>query len=319
MNINTTNENEYLYTEKYRPKSIEECILPKDLKKVFSDIVKDGNLPSMILSGTSGLGKTTVARALCAEMGLDCMMINGSKENGIDILRNQITQFASTVSMTGGVKVVIIDEADYLNATSTMPALRGFIEEFSNNCRFILTCNLKHRIISPIHSRCTVIDFNTDKKTMAPLAAEFMERLSNILQQENVKYEDQTLAELIIKHAPDWRRVISECQRFGASGEIPTTILLGMSDSNIEQLFAHLKTGDFKQMRQWVATNANLDSSAIFRKLYDGLSEIVQPESIPGTILVIADYLYKDAMIVDKEINLVACLTELMGSAKWKN
>lgn len=308
---------EYLWVEKYRPQKIDDCVLPSDLKKTFNEIVRGGQLPNLLLAGSAGLGKTTVARALCNALNLDYMLINGSEESGIDVLRNKIKQFASTVSLNGGYKVVILDEADYLNPQSTMPALRGFIEEFSNNCRFILTCNFKNKIIEPLHSRCSVIEFNTTKKSLASLAGDFMKRLIFILKTEGVKYQEQTLAELIIRYAPDWRRVINECQRYSTSGEIPTAILVGMSDQSIAELAHHLKNKDFKSMRSWVVNNSTLDSAVVFRKLYDSLYEVVAPSSIPSAVLILADYSYKSGFMADKELNMVACMTELMGNIEW--
>jgi DNA polymerase III delta prime subunit len=308
---------EFLWVEKYRPQKIDDCVLPSDLKKTFNEIVRGGQLPNLLLAGSAGLGKTTVARALCNVLNLDYMLINGSEESGIDVLRNKIKQFASTVSLNGGYKVVILDEADYLNPQSTMPALRGFIEEFSNNCRFILTCNFKNKIIEPLHSRCSVIEFNTTKKSLASLAGDFMKRLIFILKTEGVKYQEQTLAELIIRYAPDWRRVINECQRYSTSGEIPTAILVGMSDQSIAELAHHLKNKDFKSMRSWVVNNSTLDSAVVFRKLYDSLYEVVAPSSIPSAVLILADYSYKAGFMADKELNMVACMTELMGNIEW--
>lgn len=308
---------EYLWVEKYRPQKIDDCVLPSDLKKTFNEIVRGGQLPNLLLAGSAGLGKTTVARALCNALNLDYMLINGSEESGIDVLRNKIKQFASTVSLNGGYKVVILDEADYLNPQSTMPALRGFIEEFSNNCRFILTCNFKNKIIEPLHSRCSVIEFNTTKKSLASLAGDFMKRLIFILKTEGVKYQEQTLAELIIRYAPDWRRVINECQRYSTSGEIPTAILVGMSDQSIAELAHHLKNKDFKSMRSWVVNNSTLDSAVVFRKLYDSLYEVVAPSSIPSAVLILADYSYKSGFMADKELNMVACMTELLVNIEW--
>ena len=308
---------EWLWVEKYRPQNIDDCVLPAELKKTFNEIVRGGQLPNLLLAGSAGLGKTTVARALCNALDLDYMLINGSEESGIDVLRNKIKQFASTVSLNGGYKVVILDEADYLNPQSTMPALRGFIEEFSNNCRFILTCNFKNKIIEPLHSRCSVIEFNTTKKSLASLAGDFMKRLIFILKTEGVKYQEQTLAELIIRYAPDWRRVINECQRYSTSGEIPTAILVGMSDQSIAELAHHLKNKDFKSMRSWVVNNSTLDSAVVFRKLYDSLYEVVAPSSIPSAVLILADYSYKSGFMADKELNMVACMTELMGNIEW--
>jgi DNA polymerase III delta prime subunit len=273
----------------------------------------------MLLSGTAGLGKTTVARALCNELNLEYLLINSSEENGIDVLRSKIKQFASTVSLQGGkYKVVILDEADYLNAQSTQPALRGFIEEFSANCRFILTCNFKNRIIEPLHSRCSVIEFNTNKKQLAGLAGQFMKRLQFILDKEGIKYSNKVIADLIMRYAPDWRRVLNECQRYSASGEITPDILVDMSDQNVAQLISHLKTKDFKSMRSWVTNNSDVDSAVIFRKIYDSLYDYAEGQSIPGIILILADYQYKAAFCADREINIVACLTEIMASSQWK-
>jgi DNA polymerase III delta prime subunit len=311
-------KSEFLWVEKYRPQTIDECVLTKDLKDTFNGIVKSGELHNMLLSGTAGTGKTTVAKALCNELGLDWMLINGSEESGIDVLRNKIKQFASTVSLTGGIKVIILDEADYLNAQSTQPALRGFIEEFSNNCRFILTCNFKNRLIEPLHSRCAVVEFNTNKKQLAGLASQFMGRLKSILDNEGVTYNEKVIAELIIRHAPDWRRVIGECQRYGSTGEIPAAILIGNSDESIAEVITHLKSKDFKSMRAWVANNAALDTSAIFRKIYDVLSDHADASGIPAAVLILADYQFKAAFVADKELNLVAAMTELMANVTWK-
>ena len=311
-------KSEFLWVEKYRPQTIDECVLTKDLKDTFNGIVKSGELHNMLLSGTAGTGKTTVAKALCNELGLDWMLINGSEESGIDVLRNKIKQFASTVSLTGGIKVIILDEADYLNAQSTQPALRGFIEEFSNNCRFILTCNFKNRLIEPLHSRCAVVEFNTNKKQLAGLASQFMGRLQSILDKEGVTYNEKVIAELIIRHAPDWRRVIGECQRYGSSGEIPAAILIGNSDESVAEVITHLKSKDFKSMRAWVANNAALDTSAIFRKIYDVLSDHADASGIPSAVLILADYQFKAAFVADKELNMVACMTELMANVTWK-
>jgi DNA polymerase III delta prime subunit len=314
-----TKQNEFLWVEKYRPQTIEDCILPTSLKKTFQQIVDSGEMHNMLLTGSAGLGKTTVARALCNELDLDYLLINASEEGNIDTLRSKIKQFASTVSLNGGnYKVVILDEADYLNAQSTQPALRGFIEEFSSNCRFILTCNFKNRIIEPLHSRCSVIEFNTTKKQLSELCAEFMKRLQFILTSEEVDYSNKVLAELIMRYAPDWRRAINECQRYSSSGEITSDILIGLSDQNIAALVGFLKTKDFKNMRAWVTNNTDIDSSVIFRRIYDTLYDFASPHSIPAIILVLADYQYKAAFVADKELNTVACLTEIMASSEWK-
>lgn len=309
---------QFLWVEEYRPKTIEDCILPENLKKTFQKIIDTGEMHNMLLTGTAGLGKTTVARALCNELDLDYLLINASEDGNIDTLRSKIKQFASSVSLNGGTKVVILDEADYLNAQSTQPALRGFIEEFSGNCRFILTCNFKNRIIEPLHSRCSVIEFNTTKKQLSELCALFMKRLQYILTTEGVDYNNKILAELIMRYAPDWRRVINECQRYSSSGEITSDILIGLSDQNISALVGFLKTKDFKNMRSWVTNNSDIDSSVIFRRIYDTLYEYASPHSIPAVILVLADYQYKAAFVADKELNTVACLTEIMASSEWK-
>ena len=309
---------EFLWCEKYRPQTIEDCILPTSLKKTFQQIVDSGEMHNMLLSGSAGLGKTTVARALCNQLNLEYIIINASEESGIDVLRSKIKQFASSVSLTGGIKVVILDEADYLNAQSTQPALRGFIEEFSGNCRFILTCNFKNRIIEPLHSRCSVIEFNTTKKQLAVLAGGFMKRLQYMLTTEGVDFNNKILAELIMRYAPDWRRVINECQRYSSSGEITSDILIGLSDQNIAALVGFLKIKDFKSMRSWVTNNTDIDSSVIFRRIYDTLYDFAQPQSIPAIILILADYQYKVGFVADKELNTVACLTEIMASSEWK-
>lgn len=311
---------EFLWTEKYRPLKLEDCILTDSLLKTFQGIVASKEIHNLILCGTSGLGKTTVARALCNELDLDWIIINGSEDSGIDVLRGRIRQFASTISLeaSGKPKVVILDEADYLNPQSTQPALRGFIEEFSSNCRFILTCNFKNRIIEPLHSRCAVIEFNTTKSQMAELCGRFLKRLIGILKNENVAYDQKVLAELIMKYAPDWRRVIGECQRYSVSGKIDSGLLANLGDVNIQALVRALKEKDFKSMRAWVVDNVDLEPAAIFRKIYDNMVEYAKPASVPQVVLILADYQYKDAFVADHELNLVACMTELMANCEWK-
>ena len=308
---------EFLWVEKYRPTTIDETILPDDLKRTLTEVIKTGEIPNMLFSGTAGCGKTTAAKAICKTLDLDYLVINGSEEGNIDTLRGKVRQFASTVSLQGGYKVVILDEADYLNPQSTQPALRGFIEEFSNNCRFILTCNFKNRIIEPLHSRCGVYDFNTSKKAMASLASQFMKRLKVILETENVEYNDPHIGEIILKHAPDWRRVLNETQRRSMGGVLSA----GSSDNSgldeISTLIKLLKNKDFKKMRIWVANNMDTDSSAIFRGIYDKMSGTVKPTSLPAVVLILADYQYKNAFVADAEINTVACLTELMSNVEW--
>tara|TARA_B110001454_G_scaffold113763_1_gene106538 strand:- start:678 stop:1613 length:936 start_codon:yes stop_codon:yes gene_type:complete len=307
---------EFLYVEKYRPKTIEECILPKGLKDTFQEIVDKGTLPNMMFTGSAGVGKTTVARALCNELNLDYMMINGSEDGNIDTLRGKIKQFASTISLHGGQKVVILDEADYLNPQSTQPALRGFIEEFSKNCRFILTCNFKNRIIDPLHSRCSIYEFNIGNKGV--MAGAFMKRLQFILDSENITYTNQVLAELIMKYIPDWRRVLNECQRYGMSGTIDTGILVTLSESSIKGLMEDLKTKNFKSMRKWVTDNMDVESTKLFRMVYDNMIDYVMPNSIPQLVLILADYSYKDSFVADHELNVVACMTEIMSQIKFK-
>ena len=311
-------KDDFLWVERYRPKKIEDCILPESLSDTFKQIVASGDLPNMLFTGTAGLGKTTVAKALCNELDLDWILINGSEEGNIDTLRSKIKQFASTVSLTGGYKVVILDEADYLNAQSFQPALRGFIEEFSSNCRFILTCNFKNRIIEPLHSRCGVYEFNTNKKMLAELSMQFMKRLTTILEQEGIEYDKKVLAELIIRFAPDWRRVINECQRYSLGGRIDTGILSLLSNTSVNDLIGYLKAKDFKKMRSWVTNNIDTDASSIFRKIYDTMYDTIQPGSIPRSVLILADYQYKNAFVADHELNVVACLTELMAEVEWK-
>ena len=307
---------EFLYVEKYRPKTIDECILPKSLKKTFNEIIKGGELPNMMFTGTAGIGKTTVARALCNELDLDHIIVNGSEDGNIDTLRGKIKQFASTVSLQGGTKVVILDEADYLNPQSTQPALRGFIEEFSNNCRFILTCNFKNRIIEPLHSRCSIYEFNTGNK--AEMAGQFMVRLQTILSAEQIQFEDAVLAELIMKYIPDWRRVLNECQRYGMSGTIDSGILVTLSETSIKELMGDLKDKNFKAMRKWVTDNIDVEATKLFRMIYDNMLEHVEPSHIPQLVLILADYSYKDSFMADHEINVVACLTEVMSQVQFK-
>ena len=307
---------EFLFVEKYRPQTISDCILPSSLKNTFQSIVDKGELVNMMFTGSAGIGKTTVARALCNELGLDYMMINGSEEGNIDTLRCKFKQFASTVSLQGVQKVVILDEADYLNPQSTQPALRGFIEEFSSNCRFILTCNFKNRIIDALHSRCSIYEFNLGNKEK--MAMQFMQRLQFILDSENITYENQVLAELIMKYIPDWRRVINECQRYGMSGTIDTGILVTLSESSVKGLMKDLKSKNFKSMRKWVTDNMDVESTKLFRMVYDNMITYVAPSSIPQLVLILADYSYKDSFVADHELNVVACMTEIMSQIKFK-
>ena len=309
---------DFLWVEQYRPKTIEDCILPESLKTLFSSFVKKGELSNLLFSGTPGIGKTTVAKAICEEMNCDWIMINGSEEGGIDVLRNKIKNFASTVSLSGGKKVVILDEADYLNPQSTQPALRGFVEEFHKNCRFILTCNFKNRIIEPLHSRFSNIEFKVNPKDKPKLASKLFERAIYILKEQNISYEDKVLVELITKHFPDFRKLINELQRYSVSGSIDAGILVNVSDENLKTLVTHLKNKEFSDMRKWVVNNLDNDPVKIFRKIYDTLYSNLEPSTIPHAVLIIADYQYKSAFVADQEINLVACLTELMSQVKFK-
>ncbi|OUT64557.1 MAG: DNA polymerase [Planctomycetaceae bacterium TMED10] len=309
---------EFLWVEKYRPRKVEECVLSQDLKKIFQNVLDKGELQNMMFTGTAGTGKTTVARALCNELDLDYIIINGSEESGIDTLRNKIKQFASSVSLSGGLKVVILDEADYLNPQSTQPALRGFIEEFSANCRFILTCNFKNRIIEPLHSRTSVIEFAMPKKEKEALAGQFMQRVQQILAAESINSEPAVIAELIMKYFPDFRRTLNELQRYSNFGKIDSGILVNANDIALDTLMNALKIKDFRKMRQWVADNIDIEPASMFRKVYDNMNEYVEPQSIPQLVLILADYQYKNSFVADHELNMVACLTEVMAGVKFK-
>ena len=306
-----------LWTEKYRPQSIEECILPERLKKPFQEYVNQKTIPNLLLHGGAGVGKTTVAKAMCNEIGCDFMVINGSDESGIDTFRVKIKNYASSMSFSGGRKVIIIDEADYLNPNSTQPALRNAIEEFAGNCSFIFTCNYKNRIIDPLHSRCAVIDFGLKNGEKAKMASYFFKRIQSILQSEKVDADDSVLAELVKKHFPDFRRVINELQRYSQLGKIDVGILAQIADISISQIVKHLKEKDFGAIRKWVATT-EIDSTSLFRKVYDALYDTLKPQSIPKAVLILADYQYKQAFVADQEINMVACLTELMVECEFQ-
>jgi len=308
---------DFLWVEKYRPQTIDDIILPKDLKAFFKKVVESGELPNMLFTGTAGLGKTTVAKALCNELNLDWILINGSEEGNIDTLRGKIKQFASSVSLSGGYKVVILDEADYLNPQSTQPALRGFIEEFANNCRFILTCNFKNRIIEPLHSRCGIYEFNTTKQDMAVLCGEFMTRAKGILDGEGITYDEAILADIIMKHAPDWRRILNELQRSGTTGSVAGSSTNTSGLALFPDLLQSLKDKDFKKMRAWVANNMDIDTPSIFRGLYDNMNDHVKPQAIPQLVLILAEYQYKDAFVADHELNTVACMTEIMANVEF--
>jgi DNA polymerase III delta prime subunit len=306
-----------LWTELYRPKTIADCILPERLKKPFQEYVNQKNIPNLLLAGGAGVGKTTVAKAMCEEIGCDYMVINGSDESGIDTFRNKIKTYASSMSLSGGRKVIIIDEADYLNPNSTQPALRNAIEEFASNCSFIFTCNFKNRIIDPLHSRCAVVDFGLKNDEKSEMAGQFFKRVSGILQSEKVEFEPKVIAELVKKHFPDFRRVINELQRFSKFGKIDTNVLSQIGDVSISEIVKHLKEKDFGAIRKWVATT-DVDATALYRKIYDNLYDVLKPQSIPQAVVILADYQYKQAFVADQEINTVACLTELMVSVEFK-
>ncbi len=310
---------DFLWVEKYRPKKIDECILPDSLKDTFREFLSNGDMPNLLLSGSAGTGKTTVAKALCEELGYTTLVINGSLDRNIDTLRNDISTFASTVSFDGGKKCVILDEADYLNPQSFQPALRGFIEHFSKNVRFILTCNFKDKIIEPIHSRTTYIDFRIGNRELPGLMGDFMNRTINILGEEGVTIESKpALAELIKRHFPDMRRTLNELQRYCAGGTVDTGILARVGQADLDSLMTMLKDKNFSGMRQWVVDNIDTDPIAIYRQMYDQMHQYLQPQSIPQVVLLIADYQYKQAFVQDAEINLVAFLTEVMVEVEWK-
>lgn len=312
-------DDQYLWVEKYRPQKIDDCILPESMKNNFKQYLEQGELPTFLFSGTAGVGKTTVAKALCEEVGADWIMINGSDEGRqIDVLRNKIKNFASTVSLTDAKKVVIIDEADYMNADSVQPALRSFIEEFSNNCRFIFTCNFKHRIIEPLRSRCANIEFKVDSKEKQVIAAQFFKRVTQILKNENVEFEPKVVAELITQHFPDYRRILNELQRYSVSGKIDSGMLVNLTAESYKDLVKVLKERNFTEVRKWVAKNSDADTPVLFRELYDNASEYMEASTIPNLILVLADYQYKAAFVADQELNIMAAMTEIMVQCKFK-
>jgi DNA polymerase III delta prime subunit len=308
----------YLWVEQYRPKDVSSCILPKNLKDTFIEFVESDNIPNLILSGRPGVGKTTIAKAMIEQIGATYMMINGSEESGIDILRTKIKNFASTVSLEGGRKYLILDEADYLNPQSTQPALRGFIEEFHKNCGFILTCNYKNRLIEPLHSRCSVIEFTIPKSEKQKLASGFMKRVISILDEEGIKYENRVIAEVINTHFPDWRRTLNELQRYSVSGKIDAGILVNLSDVNIKELIHYMKNKEFTNVRKWVVNNLDNNPVDLLRIVYDNLYEYVDGSTIPHCVVVLGEYQYKSAFVADQEINMMACLTEIMARAKFK-
>ena len=312
---------DYLWVEKYRPNKIKDCILTEELKDTFSKFVDQGEIPNLLLSGTAGTGKTTVARALCEEIGADYIIINGSDEGRqIDTLRNKIKNFASTVSLTeeSNHKVVIVDEADYMNADSVQPALRNFIETFYNNCRFIFTCNYKNKILPALHSRCTVVDFRITNGQKVKTATALLKRLGKILKDEEIEFDKKVLAELIQKYYPDFRRTINELQRYSVRGKIDSGILFNLSEANHKELITVLKEKRFNDMRKWVVQNLDKEPSSLFTGIYNVLYQYLNPQSIPQAVLIIAGYQYKSAFVADQEINMVACLTEIMANCKFK-
>lgn len=307
-----------LWVEKYRPRTIEETILPVQLKQTFQEFVNQEKVPNLLLTGRAGTGKTTVAKAMLEELGCDYIVINGSLNGNIDTLRNEIKTFASAVSLTGGRKYVILDEADYLNPNSTQPALRNFIEEYSKNCGFILTCNFKNRIIEPLHSRCSVVDFKIPKQDKPKLAASFYKRTLDILNQENIEADNKAVAVIVEKHFPDFRRTLNELQRYSATGKIDSGILVDHKEENIKEVIGYLKEKNFTNVRKWVGENSDIDTNAFFRSLYDTASEFLKPASISQLVLILADYQYKAAFVADPEINITACLTEIMIEVEFK-
>lgn len=307
-----------LWVEKYRPKRIQDCVLPTSIKKTFQQMVDTGEMHNLLLSGSAGTGKTTVAKALCEEMGSDYILINCSEDGNIDTLRTTIRSFASTVSLGGGKKVVILDEFDYSNAQSTQPALRGFIEEFAANCRFVLTCNFKNRIIEPLHSRCTTVEFSIPQKEKPKLAKEFMERVKYVLGEENIRYDEKVVAELIMRYFPDFRKTLNELQRYSVGGEIDVGILQSMGEIQTRELVGYMKEKNFNEVRKWVVQNSDNDQTRVFRQMYDSLYNYFQGQSIPQAVLIINDYQDKATRVADPEINLTAFLVHLMMECEFK-
>ncbi len=312
-------DDQFLWVEKYRPQTIDECILPEAMKNTFKQYIAQGELPTFLFSGTAGVGKTTVAKALCNEVGADWIMINGSDEGRmIETLRNKIKNFASTVSLTDAKKVVIIDEADYMNADSVQPALRSMIEDFSNNCRFIFTCNFKHRIIEPLRSRCANIEFKVDATEKQQIAAQFFKRVAQILKNESIEFDPKVVSELIIKHFPDYRRILGELQRYSVTGKIDTGIFVNLGEESYKELYKQLKDRNFTEVRKWVAKNSDADTPALFKELYDNSSNFLDQSTVHNLILILADYQYKAAFVADQELNIMAALTEIMIQCKFK-
>jgi len=308
---------QYLWVEKYRPQTLSDCVLPKELKATFSEMIKGGELQNMMFVGKPGCGKTTVAKALCNDLGCDYILINCSEDGNIDTLRTKIRGFASTISLTNAKKVVILDEFDYSNAQSIQPALRGAIEEFAANCRFIMTCNWKYRIIEPLHSRCTEINFNIQTGETSTLGLEMYKRACKILTAENIEHNNDAVRQLVIKHFPDFRRIINELQRYSVSGKIDIGILSEVKDVDVAKLIAFMAQKNFKAVREWIVKNLD-NSTDIFRKIYDNLQEMLAPSSIPQAITIIAEYQYKSAFVADQEINLTAMMVEIMMNCEFK-
>lgn len=308
---------EFLWVEKYRPHTVADCILPDRLKKPFQEYVDSKKIPNLMLTGSAGVGKTTIAKAMCDEIGINHLYINASENRGIDTLRTTIRNYASTVSLTGGLKVIILDEADYLTPEA-QAAMRGAIEEFSSNCTFIFTCNFKSKLIDALHSRCSVIDFALKNDEKPRMASQLFTRLSIILNKEGVEYDKQVLIKIVEKHFPDYRRTLNELQRYSSSGSLDAGIVAQLSDvRKIGELVKYLKEKNFGEMRKWVVMNSDIDPARVFRKIYDSLSESIKPEFIPQAVIVIAKYQYQSAFVADQEINLVACLTEMMVECEY--
>ena len=311
-------DEQFIWVEKYRPSTIDECVLPESLKDTFKEFVASGQLPTFLFCGSAGCGKTTVAKALCNEVGAEYLFINGSEESGIDVIRTKIKNFASSVSLTDSKKIVILDEADYLNPNSTQPALRAFIEEFSGNCRFIFTCNFKNRIIEPLHSRCAVVEFKTTPKDKPAVATAFFKRVTDILSKEGIEHDQKAVLELIQKHFPDFRRVLNELQRYSVSGRIDSGVMINVSEESWNNLFALLKDKNFKEVRKWVAKNSDIETTQLFSDLFNNANTKLTAESVPQMVLILADYQYKAAFVADHELNKMAALTEIMASCKFK-